>query len=120
MEHTNQNLKEISSPFANELKKQYLALIAKKAEIDAQLADLKSIALKSAPELITIRRSFKWDYKPGIHRLPASYFKLDTAKISAVYNSAAGGEQFLAKYGLSFKEASTLSWKPLKNEKEVN
>jgi len=80
-----------NSAFQIELKNRYLKLIAQKAAIDAELSEMKQVAIQSAPNMVVERKTLKWSYKPGIHKLPTSYFKLDSAKVNSVYNSAAGG-----------------------------
>ena len=100
-----------NSAFQIELKNRYLELIAQKAIIDAELSKMKQVAIQSAPNMVTERKTLKWDYQPGIHKLPTSYFKLDSAKVSSVYNSAAGGESFTSKYGLKCSESISYSWR---------
>ena len=100
-----------NSPFQNELKNRYLELITQKAVIEAELSKMKQIAIQAAPNMLVERKTLKWDYKPGIHKLPNSYFKLDSAKVSSVYNSAAGGESFTTKYGLTCSQSVSYSWK---------
>lgn len=116
---TNWNLQISRLREREEIRALRAELEEKKAKIEAELTKLKEVALTYAPELLSARKSLKWDYKPGIHKLNSNYFKLDTAKLSIVYNSPAGGDKWLAKYGLSLKETITYSWKAL-TKKGVN
>lgn len=89
------------TPYGEKLRELYLSLTAQKEAIEAQLAELKEAAIKDAPELLIKKVALKWDYKPGIHKLPIGFFNISAAKVNQAYNSAIGGDKWANYYGLT-------------------
>ena len=100
----------------------YRQFKAIEASIKENLDFLKEKGLDIAPDLIVTKPLRRWTYKPGIHKLPQQYFQLRVKELSSVYDSAEGGEKYLKKYGFSFKESTSHSWKPglTKEDKEAS
>lgn len=100
-----------------EIKIKYFNLKKQIVLLQEKLEELREEAKKKAPQLLVKKTIYKWDYKPKFHKLNSDFFTLNQTKITHIYKSALGGEDFTKKYGLKLKINEIYGWKNLKEEK---
>jgi len=97
------------------LYQQYITLLLEKKALDSKFKELRATCLKldNKERFFHTVKTYSFEAE-DIRQLPNEMVKLNDVEIRKVYDSALGGENFLNKYGLTFKVKENLTFKPKK------